>query len=212
MSSNGSINSSWRRLEQALWTLGALCLVSVLAATAYASWSRRVGLRELDREIATVSRALPQPSRAVVPPPTPQAGEVIGRIEIPRLELDAVVLEGVAESSLMGGVGHIPRTALPGFPGNVGLAAHRDLHFRELRHIIVGDHIRLTTPGGIFDYRVSGTQIVEPNAIWVLDAPPPVALTLVTCYPFRWIGRAPQRFIVQAVLSPAQGDLVRGRV
>lgn len=193
--------SSWRlRAERLLWAVGAFCLLSVAAAAAYGAWSQRVSLRELDREIAAVASALPEKrTGTAIPPPTPAPGQVIGRIEIPRLELDAVVLEGVAERSLMGGVGHIPRTAFPGFPGNVGLAAHRDLHFRALRDIVLGDRIRMTTPSGTFEYRVSGTQIVEPDATWVLDAPPPVALTLVTCYPFRYVGRAPKRFIVQAV-------------
>ena len=193
--------SSWRlRAERLLWAVGAFCLLSVAAAAAYGAWSQRVSLRELDREIAAAASALPERrTGTAIPPPTPAPGQVIGRIEIPRLELDAVVLEGVAERSLMGGVGHIPRTAFPGFPGNVGLAAHRDLHFRALRDIVLGDRIRMTTPSGTFEYRVSGTQIVEPDATWVLDAPPPVALTLVTCYPFRYVGRAPKRFIVQAV-------------
>ena len=192
--------TSWRRrAERLLWTVGTLCLLSVAAAAAYGAWSQREGLRELDREIAQAAQALPERSVPGIPPPTPAPGQVVGRIEIPRLDLTAVVLEGVAERSLMGGVGHIPRTAFPGFPGNVGLAAHRDLHFRSLRNIVLGDRIRMTTPNGTFEYRVSGTQIVEPNATWVLDAPPPVALTLVTCYPFRYVGRAPKRFIVQAV-------------
>ena len=192
-----------RRLERVLWTLGAACLLIVGAAMAYSWWSYRAGLRVLDRELAAAAPpvngiASARTARTFAP------GEVIGRIEIPRLELSAIVLEGVEETSLLGGVGHIPRTGLPGFAGNIGLAAHRDMHFRALRDIVLGDRISITTTDGVFEYQVSGTQIVGPEDAWVLAAPPPVALTLVTCYPFRYIGRAPKRFIVQAV--PVRAD------
>lgn len=96
-------------------------------------------------------------------------------------------------------VGHIPGTSLPGDGGNIGLAGHRDTFFRKLRDIEPDDEIRLVTPDGTFSYRVQRTDIVWPKDTWVLDDTGRPALTLVTCYPFTYIGSAPQRFIVRAV-------------
>jgi sortase A len=98
-------------------------------------------------------------------------------------------------------VGHIGGTAFPGEPGNIGLAAHRDTFFRRLGEIRDDDEVRLVTPDGTFNYRVEGTQIVEPSDVWVLAPTTQPALTLVTCYPFRYVGSAPQRFIVRAHLA-----------
>jgi sortase A len=112
-----------------------------------------------------------------------------------------VVRAGSDARTLRLAVGHIPGTALPGDSGNVGLAAHRDTFFRRLRDIQPDDEIVLTTPEGIFRYTVAGTKIVEPEDVWVLDATEQPSLTLVTCYPFTYVGSAPQRFIVRAPLS-----------
>ena len=97
-------------------------------------------------------------------------------------------------------MGYIPGTALPGEAGNVGLAGHRDTFFRQLRDIRPDDEIRVATPDGIFSYRVERTLIVNPTDVWVLDPTSTATLTLVTCYPFTYIGSAPQRFIVRATL------------
>jgi sortase A len=104
-------------------------------------------------------------------------------------------------------VGHIPGTALPGDSGNVGLAAHRDTFFRRLRDIRPDDEIVLTTPDGTFRYTVEGTKVVEPGDVWVLDPTEEPALTLVTCYPFTYVGSAPQRFIVRAPLEARDGSI-----
>ena len=111
-------------------------------------------------------------------------------------------------------VGHIPGTALPGEAGNVGLAGHRDTFFRRLQNIRPDDEIRLTTPDGFFTYRVRRTVIVQPRDVWVLDPTDEPTLTLVTCYPFSYVGSAPQRFIVRASLeagaaAKSAGNLVR---
>jgi len=98
-------------------------------------------------------------------------------------------------------VGYIPGTALPGEGGNVGLAGHRDTFFRKLRDINPDDEIRVTTQEGVFRYYVQRTSIVQPTDVWVLDGTSYPALTLVTCYPFNYIGSAPQRFIVRAALA-----------
>ena len=123
--------------------------------------------------------------------------EMIGRIEIPRADVSAVIKEGVDAKTLRHAVGHVPETALPGQKGNVGIAAHRDTFFRGLRHIRQGDVIRLATLDGTYLYKVDTMKIVWPKSVEVLDPTPDRRITLVTCYPFNYIGSAPKRFIVQ---------------
>lgn len=139
-------------------------------------------------------------------------GTVFARIEIPRLKLDNVVIEGVSDSDLRRAVGHIPGTALPGNAGNVGVAGHRDTFFRPLRNIQTGDEIMLTTSRGSYEYRVKSTEVVKPERSDVLKPAPQPELTLVTCFPFYFVGSAPDRFIVHATEvgapnpTPAQAD------
>jgi len=140
---------------------------------------------------------VPVPSKAVHASSV-AAGMPIAKLEIPRLKFSVVVLEGIADSILKRGVGHVPETALPGKPGNVGIAAHRDTFFRSLKDIRDGDLIRLRTYDGVFDYRVEWTRVVKPAAVDVLDVTDAPSLTLVTCYPFYYVGSAPDRFIVRA--------------
>ena len=118
--------------------------------------------------------------------------------------MSAVIRAGSDARTLRLAVGYIPGTALPGENGNVGLAGHRDTFFRKLRDINPGDEIRVTTKDGVFRYFVQRTNIVQPSDVWVLNATGYPALTLVTCYPFTYIGSAPQRFIVRAALRPQQ--------
>jgi len=139
--------------------------------------------------------ALPS-SPAPEAPPARQA--VIGRLEIPRLKLAVMVREGADESTLSRAVGHIPGTALPGRIGNVGLAGHRDTFFRKLMNIRADDTIELQTTAGTYRYVVNSTRIVTPRDVSVLKASGGETLTLVTCYPFYYVGSAPKRFIVHA--------------
>lgn len=125
-------------------------------------------------------------------------GDLIGRIKIPRVGVSAIVLHGVGKKTLRRGVGHIPGTSLPERSGNVGLAGHRDSFFRGLKDIRKNDTIELTTPDGTFEYRVEWTKIVRPRDTDVLEDEGAPALTLVTCYPFYYVGSAPKRFIVRA--------------
>jgi sortase A len=133
----------------------------------------------------------------------PVARRVLGRLEIPTLGVSTIVREGEDARTLQLAVGHIAGTALPGSSGNMGLAGHRDTFFRRLRENVVGDVIRLVAVEGTFTYVVESTQIVDPDDLWVLDPTPEPSLTLVTCYPFTYIGTAPERFIVKARLVPA---------
>lgn len=132
--------------------------------------------------------------------PAPRPGTLLGSISIPRLRLSSVIAEGTDEHTLALSVGHIEGTALPGGQGNVGLAAHRDTLFRGLRNIRENDDILLATDRGTRIYEVEATRIVAPEDVSVLKEVGRPRLTLVTCYPFYYIGPAPKRFIVQAHL------------
>jgi LPXTG-site transpeptidase (sortase) family protein len=134
--------------------------------------------------------------------PPPEPGELVGRLTIPRLGVSAIVLEGVDGRTLRRGAGRIPATALPTQDeGNVGIAAHRDSHFRGLKDVQEDDTIELTTLDGTFRYVVEWTKIVEPSDVSVLEPTDEPALTLVTCYPFYYVGSAPKRFVVEAQLA-----------
>jgi len=131
-------------------------------------------------------------------------GGPIGRIEIPRLGLSVVVVEGIGKTTLRRAAGHIPGTALPGQPGNVGISGHRDTFFRPLKDLKIKDEIQFSTLNGDFRYVVESLTVVDPNNVGVLAPTSENQLTLVTCYPFFYIGAAPKRFVVRAWQIPAQ--------
>ncbi|MBN1566394.1 MAG: class D sortase [Acidobacteria bacterium] len=122
----------------------------------------------------------------------------LGRIEISTIGLEAMILEGTDARTLRRAVGHIPGTPLPGRGGNVAITGHRDTFFRPLRNIRKDDEIRLTTLSGSYRYRVDTIKVVEPEDMKVLDKSEDAILTLVTCYPFYYVGPAPKRFVVRA--------------
>lgn len=191
------------------WTRRGLCVcgVSLLAYCGFVlmdTWGfQQRERRQLDRIVANrqegneAVRQTASPIAARNPLPAATSG-LIGRIEIPRLALSAIVMEGTSATTLRRAVGHIRGTALPGQPGNVGLSGHRDTFFRPLRNIRPDDIITLTTVLGEYRYRVVSTKVVRPYEVAVLDASGTEFLTLVTCYPFYFVGPAPKRFIVRA--------------
>jgi sortase A len=140
---------------------------------------------------------------------TPVRGTPLAALSIPRLNLSTVVLQGSDEATLRGGPGHIENTALPGERGNAGIAGHRDSFFRPLQRVRVGDDIFLDTPRKRVHYRVEWLRVVAPHDVSVLKPTPESTLTLVTCYPFGFVGAAPDRFVVHATrvtdLTPAAG-------
>jgi sortase A len=174
--------------------------VFVLTATSF--YQRRESLefnRLLQQETWMMPPAARDPSvRHTADVPAVATDGLIGRIEIPRLGISAVLTEGTAESTLRRAVGHVEGTALPGQPGNVGIAGHRDTFFRPLRNIRTNDIVVLTTLSGRYRYRVTSTKVVSPNAVEVLAPSTGETLTLVTCYPFYYVGPAPDRFVVRA--------------
>ena len=134
--------------------------------------------------------------------PAPTA--LIGRLSVPRLHLSAMVREGIDPNTLQLAIGHIPATALPGQAGNVGVAGHRDTFFRGLKDLKTKDEIRFSTLRGDFKYEVESLIVVAPDNVGVLAPSSENALTLVTCYPFSYIGTAPKRFVVRARQVPPQ--------
>jgi len=134
----------------------------------------------------------------------PAAGSVLGRLEIPSIDLSVMVLQGTDDWTLDRAVGHIEGTALPGQTGNIGIAGHRDGFFRGLRKLANSDTIILTTLQGRFQYRIKTIKIVKPSETKVLAPTGKPTLTLVTCYPFYYVGDAPKRFIVTAEIVKAE--------
>ena len=196
-----------RLLERLLLAFGIACLGYYAYVSAETALYQAFETRELDA-ILSSAEPTPIPSGAarssttvILPRSRPAAGTPLGRLEIPRLGVSAIVRAGSDSKTLRLAVGHIGGTALPGEGGNIGLAAHRDTFFRRLGEIRPDDEVRLVTREGVFTYRVQGTKVVEPRETWVLSQTSEPALTLVTCYPFRYVGSAPQRFIVRASLA-----------
>jgi len=145
-----------------------------------------------------IERTLSNPAPAPASDEPPAVASVIGRLDIPRLHLSAPIKAGEDDNVLDAAVGYLRDTPLPWQPGNSALAAHRDRLFRPLERIRVGDEIRLSTTHGELLYQVSRTLIVKPDDVWVLDPSPDADLTLITCFPFTYVGHAPKRFVVQA--------------
>jgi sortase A len=160
---------------------------SWLSLTIWQSWQSR----KFDQR-----RATPQTQAQ----PHIANGSIVGRLAIPRLRVRAMVREGDSDRTLSIALGHITGTAFPGQKGNVGIAGHRDSLFRGLRDIAADDEITLETPRASYFYRVESTEIVKPEHTEVLKPGPARELTLVTCYPFEYVGSAPDRFIVKARL------------
>lgn len=181
------------------WLLMA-CAVLLFAYCGFVLADTWVFQRAEDRRLESLVAAQAQKAPSVSPASLSPAanGGLIGRVDVPRLGISAIVMEGTGAFILRRAVGHIRGTALPGQRGNIGISGHRDTFLRPLRHIETGDMILLTTMTGEYRYRVLATSIVAPDDVGVLDAGEGEILTLVTCYPFYFVGPAPNRFIVRA--------------
>jgi len=217
---------SLRWIERALIVIGVLC-VGIWAWSWIDAQIYQYRENKLLEQAANVRTAASETDslgtfREASMPPAPkekkkrsepgEQGSLVGRIEIPRIGVSAIVLEGVDKKTLRRGVGRIPETAMPGDDGNVGLAAHRDSFFRGLKDIRKNDIITLKTLESTYYYRVDWTEIVLPEDTHVLAGSGAPELTLVTCYPFYYVGSAPKRFIVRAERideTAAQQELAR---
>jgi len=189
------------RSERLCFAFGFACLGWCTAAMAhvwlfqaYESWAFE---QQLGGEPVSVREFLVH-AAAFSEPGAPVDHSIVGRIEIPRIGLKAMILEGASRRTLALAVGHIPGTALPGAKGNAAIAGHRDTFFRALKDIRPGDKILVTTLEGFFEYQVKACNVVGPRDTRVLEDSAEPVLTLVTCYPFHYLGPAPERFIVRA--------------
>jgi len=172
---------------------GILALSYVAAMLLYARIYQNVASNTLEQQMhAEELHTVSLPRHAV------KEGDLLGRIKIPRLKVQVAILEGTSSQTLRLGVGHIGGTALPGEPGNIGIAGHRDTYFRALKDIRADDEIQIQTATGVARYAVDWIQITAPGDSDILVHKTGSALTLVTCYPFYFVGSAPERYVVHA--------------
>jgi sortase A len=202
-------------------TIGIACLgvysYAYLERVLYQNFESREFDRTLGRSIAVVVASNDQitpivgagrsPAKSMSSPRRPPTA-LIGRLSVPRLHLSAMVREGIDRKTLQLAIGHIPATALPGETGNVGVAGHRDTFFRGLKDLRTNDEIQFSTVNGDFNYAVESLIIVGPEDVGVLAPSSENVLTMVTCYPFFYVGAAPKRFVVRArQVSPQTAPL-----
>lgn len=181
-----------KQLERFLFWCSLACLTIFAALLVEREWFQFRYIRDLSRVSVSEAALSPSQRRHL------RRGEVLGRIEIPRLGISAAIADGDDDRTLRRAVGHVPRSAYPGEKGRVVLAAHRDTFFRELEWVRKGDRVQMITAHGWSDYVVESTVIVRPTSTQVIEPSGRDLLTLVTCYPFEYVGRAPFRFIVHA--------------
>lgn len=204
-----------KTLEKLLWIIGVL-LSGIYGTHIFLEETKRsndlvlfkatlqsTALRQLpaDRINATPEQTLWSEGRiaAFTASLSQSTSDVLGILEIPRLSLEVPVYDGASDLHMDRGAARIEGTAMPGEAGNLGVAGHRDGYFRVLKDIELGDEITITTIDGRESYVVLELKIVDPTAVEVLDPTVQQSVTLVTCYPFYFVGHAPERFIVRAV-------------
>jgi sortase A len=195
-------------IERVAWSIGVVAIGWWAAASVAGTRGAR---QEVERFAAIQAGAVGDPAapdqslwspervRAWRETRTTEAPAPLALLRIPRIGLEVAVLEGTDDWTLNRAAGHIEDTPTPGAGGNSGIAGHRDGFFRGLKDIRPGDGIEIETVGSIERYTVERTWVVAPEDVSVLDPTATPSITLVTCYPFYFVGPAPQRFIVRAV-------------
>jgi sortase A len=179
-----------------LFIIGGLAVLYVAFTLLHARFYQDFSNNTLDQQIHAQEK-----NEVSSQPATAREGDVLGRIEIPRLAVRVAILEGTTPQTLRLGVGHIRGTARPGASGNIGIAGHRDTYFRELKDIRTDDEIQVLSANGLSHYRVDWVRIVTLDDIAILAPSAHSAVTLVTCYPFHYIGAAPKRYVVHAKME-----------
>src|ERR1051326_7491654 len=232
------MRSSLMRFAQRFFLVAGVLMLAYAGGTvAYAELYQRYQSWRLEHEISTLERAKTaaeesaslqargapeaQQRAASIPAATTSTaaesvdlseGDAIGKLEIPELEMSVIVLQGVMEETLRIGAGHVPGTPLPGADGNSAIAGHRDTFFRKLQRIRAGDRIQFLTVRGTAQYVVESTEIVEPADTRVMESRGRPELTLISCYPFYFVGSAPRRFIVHATRTTLSGSSWRAEL
>ena len=207
----------WVWAERVAWTTGIAATMFWVVSMTSSAVSTRVELRRFAAAQSAGPTVAESPDQSLWSPKrirawtdtlTRKAPPPLAVLRIPHLRLEVPVLEGTDDWTLDRAVGHIEDTARPGSAGNSGIAGHRDGFFRGLKDVRVGDHLELETHAGLDEYRIERIWIVGPEDVSVLDPTPEPAITLVTCYPFYFIGPAPQRFIVRAVHTERRSSTI----
>ena len=181
-------------MRRRVWIGGVLCVMGAVAL-GWDVWVKHEAFEAQTRARRTIESG---PANPAAQTPALHRGDVVAELSIPRLHVSVMVLEGADAWILKVAAGHIPGTGLPDHAGNIGIAAHRDTFFRPLRNIRANDLITLRTRSGVSRFEVSDIHVVRPADVNVLAAAPNRDLTLVTCYPFYYVGSAPRRFVVHA--------------
>lgn len=193
---------SLRIAELAAWSLGLVCASTLVFDRVEALSAQRVAnaiaVQESHPQVGRILTAGWSPTSKTKPISDPN--QVLGKLDIPALHLSTPIVDNDDDESLLMGAGHIRGTALPGGLGNFVVAAHRDTYFRPLAGIHAGMKMQVITTDGTYTYIVESTKIVQPDDVDVLDIGDVPQMTLITCYPFHYIGSAPKRFVVQARL------------
>jgi len=214
----------WRRLEWGLLIVGLILTGSYLIVRVHSRVSSHLALRKFEAE-RTEARVRAQESvkertgeqvdfslwsdkrvQAYMESLVTRDGAAVAVLRIPKLHLDVPVYDGTDDLTLNRGVGRIIGTARLGEAGNTGIAGHRDGFFRGLKDIAPGDTVELELPSQVYQYVVENVQITSPDDVSVLRPTPKASLTLVTCYPFYFLGSAPQRYIVSASFTSSEGS------
>jgi sortase A len=186
----------WRVAQRGFLWLGIAALVYAGGTVLYAEMYQRYQARRFELQVAAPDRfKIANPQKT----PDLQEGDLMGKINIDRIGLSVMVLQGIEERTLIGGAGHVPGTSMPGSEGNVVIAAHRDTFFRKLKGILPGDRIQVATLRGSYNYFVDSVETVDPEDTQVMESRAYQELTLITCYPFYFVGAAPKRFVVHAL-------------
>ena len=196
------MRTSLIRLEVCAWCAGLLSLAALFIVHREAGRAQRAaqGIRPV------LAAIRPQTDATTPGQDLSTFNGIIGRLDVPELGLQVPILNDYDPDSLRRGVGRMKGTGTPGGLGNLVLAGHRDTYFRPLRRVHPGMAMRVVTPGGTYVYIVDSTTIVLPDNVDVLDIGDRPEMTLITCYPFDYIGAAPKRFIVRSHLVSVAGD------
>ena len=193
---------SWRRylnrrpLSLVLLMTGA----GLLGYVGYAYWETARSQARLEMEWARQAGSVSAAAASSQPAVSPQ--QLLTRVLIPKIKLDAIVVEGTSSRQLSEGPGHLGQTAMPGEPGNAVITAHRDTFFRHIYELDKGDEITVLRNGQTFRFAVTSKKVVKPDDVSVLRPTPDAQLTLITCYPTYYIGPAPERLVVFSKLTP----------
>jgi sortase A len=183
--------ATWGGNRKAVSLLLIIVGVGLLGYVGSEYWGMYRSQQRLEAEWERQAASANTPAAPVIPP-----DQMLTRVVIPKIGLDAIVVEGASRKELSEGPGHMKQTAMPGQSGNAVITGHRDTFFRHIYELVKGDRIQVRRAGSVFTYEVTGKKIVMPEDVSVIRQTPDPQLTLITCYPTYYIGPAPKRLVV----------------